>query len=220
MKMLANEIFKQIKNTLVKGKVNLVKLEDFDSPEIYANVCKLLTDLGDVKVIARIDSTKFQAFAEKQNNEWENSLDYLRDHGFVDNDNPLTMYRNEAVNESGTVLLLLMGADAAVDKGSIMDFKRISIDDIIAKVKKDYSKWFEDFLSTVNADKDDCKVIIKNIFTSIFKNTNVDVIQLSRFVDHINESSITDINDFLDEVFGTLNMWWNIPRIESDRKVA
>lgn len=215
MKMLANEIYNQIKNTLVKGKVNLVKLEDFDSPEIYANVCKLLTDLGDVKVIARIDSTKFQAFAEKQNNEWENSLDYLRDHGFVDNDNPLTMYRNEAVNESGTVLLLLMGADAAVDKGSIMDFKRISIDDIIAKAKKDYSKWFENFLSTVNADKDDCKVIIKNIFTSIFKNTNVDVIQLSRFVDHINESSITDINDFLDEVFGTLNMWWNIPRIES-----
>lgn len=215
MEMLANEIIEQITKTLVKGKVNLVKLEDFDSPEIYANVCKKLPKLENVNVIARIDNTKFQAFAAKQKNEWENALNFLKNMGFVDAENPLTMYRNEAVNETGTVLLILMGADAAVDKGSIMDFKRISIDDIIAKVKKDFSKWFENFLSTVNADKDDCRNIIKNIFTSIFKNTNVDVIQLSKFVDYINAQSITDIDVFLEEVFGTLNSWWNIPKIDT-----
>lgn len=215
MNMLVNEIIDQINKSLVKGKVNLVKLEDFDSPVIYANVCKRLSNTSDVKVIARVDSTKYQSFVAQQKNEWENALDYLNNNGYVDAINPLTMYRNEAVNETGTVLLILMGADAAVDKGSIMDFKRISIDDIIAKVKKDYSKWFSGILIDVDAETDEYKSIINNLFTSIFKNTNIDVVRLSNFVDYVSAQAVTDIDDFLEEVFATLNTWWNIPKIET-----
>ncbi len=219
MNMLVNEIINQIIKSLVKGKVNLVKLEDFDSPEIYVNVCKRLTKLTDVNVIAKVDNLKYQAFVAQQNNEWENDLDYLINNGYVDTENPLTMYRNIAVNETGTVLLILMGADAAVDKGSIMDFKRISIEDIIIKVKKDYSKWFKDLLS-VTDNGDDYKYIINNIFTSIFKSTNIDIIQLSKFVDYINAKAVSDIDSFLEEVFGSLNSWWNIPRCETFPSLA
>lgn len=213
MKMLVNEIFEQIKKGLMIDKVNLVKLENFDSPEIYADLCKKLSGLENVNVIARIENLKYQSFAVQQKNEWENALAFLNDNGYVDALNPLTMYRNKSVNETGTVLLILMGADAAVDKGSIKDFKRISIGDVTAKVKKDYSKWFNDFLMTAGADRGECRKIINNIFASVFKYTNIDVIRFSKFVDHINDSSITNMDDFLEEVFGTLNTWWNIPRI-------
>lgn len=215
MNMLVNEIIEQINKSLKNGTVNLVTLEDFDSPVIYANVCKSLNNLNGVKVIARVDNSKYQTFLAQQKNEWENSLDFLKNNGYVDEQNPLTMYRNESVNETSTLLLILMGAEAAGDNSSLKDFKRISIDDVIAKVKKDYSKWFESFLFNLDdGERDECRYIIRNIFTSVFMNINIDLIQLSNFVDYITAKSISDIDVFLEEVFGTLNTWWSIPRIE------
>lgn len=217
MKKLVNEIIAQVNNAIVDGTINLIKLEDFHSPEIYAKVCEYFSKKNDIKFVAKIDVAKYNEFQRRNNPEWEPFLKFLKDNGYVDFDNPLTKYRNAITNSNEFALLLLMGAEAAVDKGSIKDFKRIALSDIVAKVKKDYSLWFNIILENIDdPDKEkQNRQIINNICSSIYKHANVSVDVLSSFIDQLETRSVDSIEELIEIVFESLPVW-NMPRISQE----
>lgn len=66
---LVNEIIAQVNNAIVDGTINLIKLEDFHSPEIYAKVCEYFSKKNDIKFVAKIDVAKYNEFQRRNNPE-------------------------------------------------------------------------------------------------------------------------------------------------------
>lgn len=216
MKMIVNEIISLIKSQLTENTVNLVKLENFESPLIYMSVCSFFAKQENLTLIGNIETNKYNSFVNAANAKWDFALDYLRTNGFVNENVPLTKLRNDSVaNSNGTTLLLLMGAEAAVDKGSIKDFESISMVNIVEIIKKDYSRWFRGYLSSIDADTKDNRDIINNIYKAIFLYNNVDAMKLSDFADSLYDRSPEDISEITEYIFSTLNLWWEMPSIQT-----
>ena len=98
--------------------------------------------LEELKFIANLEYSKYTYFKNKNKPEWIPALEYLSDNDFAKNE-PLTFFRNQAASSNtGTTLFLLMGAETALDRGSLKDFTHISMNDIVERLKKDYSIWF------------------------------------------------------------------------------
>lgn len=140
MKKLINEIITMIENQMkVPDRTYLLKLEDFDTPVIYMEICKHFSSKSGLKFISNLEYSKFTYFKEKNKPEWIPALEYLTDNGYAKNE-PLTFFRNQAAaSNTGTTLFLLMGAETALDRGSLKDFTHISMNDIVERLKKDYS---------------------------------------------------------------------------------
>lgn len=205
-----------INNRLVSETVNLVKLENFESPIIYMSVCKYFSAKDDIKIVGVIDINKYNAFAEAGKPEWNVALDYLHTNGFVKRDVPLTKLRNDsAIQTSGTSLLLLMGAESAIDKGSIKDFYSISMADLVDRVKKDYSKWFQVYLNGIDACNDDNFEILNNIYKAVFQYNNIDIMKYSTFIDSLDNQLPETMSDLVEYIFSTLDVYWNMPSIKS-----
>ncbi len=214
MRMIVNEIIRLISSQIAENTVNLVKLENFESPIIYMSVCKYFAERDNLTLIGNIETNKYNSFVDAANSEWEGALDYLRTYGFVNENVPLTKLRNDSVtNSSGTTLLLLMGAEAAVDKGSIKDFESISMVDIVDIIKKDYSRWFRNYLTSVDADNKDNRDIINNIYKAVFQYNNVDAMRLSAFADSLYDRAPADISEIVEYIFSTLHVYWGMPSV-------
>lgn len=199
------------------GATNLVKLENFDSPIVYMSVCKYFMSNDDIKLTGIIDINKYNYFVNLHVSEWEAALDFLKTNGFVSEDIPLTKLRNDsAAYSEGTSLLLLMGAEAAIDKGSIKDFDSIAMDDLVDIIKKDYSRWFGSYLNTIDALNNDNTEIINNIYKAIFQYNNVDAVRFSDFIDSLNTSCPSNMSELVEYIFLTLDRYWNIPSIKSN----
>lgn len=219
MKKLINEIIAMIENQMkFPDRTYLLKLEDFDTPVIYMEICKHFSSIKGLKFIANLEYSKFICFKDKNNPEWIPVLEYLADNGFVQNE-PLTFFRNSAaISNDGTTLFLLMGAEKALDKGSLKDFTHISMNDIVEYLKKDYSVWFSDLLKSFNSDYSASRVCINNIYKDLFRYINIDAMQLSFFVDDLDNHNIDILDGLVEHIYGSLREFWNIPSIASNIK--
>lgn len=198
--------------------VFLVNVENFDSPIIYMELCKYFSSKTDIKLIANLEYSKYQDFVSKSNSEWNFALDYLMENNYAENI-PLTKFRNQAAeNTSEKILLLLMGSENCQDKGSLKDFNHISMNDIVSRLKKDYSLWFKDFLEDIGSDYNKCKDTINNIFKDLFRYITVDAMQYSNFIDSLDNQNIVTLDDLVAYIYETLKEYWGIPSILSNYK--
>ena len=186
MKKLINEIIKLIESQMkITNRTYLLKLEDFDTPVIYAEICKHFSSKSGLRFIANLEYSKYTYFMSENNVEWIAALEYLSNNGYAVNE-PLTSFRNSAAGSyDGTTLFLLMGAETALDRGSLKDFTHISMNDIAERLKKDYSIWFTDLLHDLSSDSEKGRDCVNNIYKDLFRHINIDAMQLSRFADDL-----------------------------------
>ena len=219
MKKLINEIIRMIENQMkVTDKTYLLKLEDFDTPVIYMEICKHFSSKSGLRFIANLEYSKYTYFRDRNIQEWIPALEYLDDNGYAKND-PLTFFRNQAAaSAAGTTLFLLMGAETALDRGSLKDFTHISMNDIVERLKKDYSIWFTDLHSDFSSDTEKSGNCINNIYKDLFRHINIDAMQLSRFVDDLDNHDIDTLEVLVEHIYGSLQQFWGIPSIRTNIK--
>ena len=143
----AEEIFKEVKKQSDKSKVSLLRIEGLDSPIIYMEICKKILSNSNINLIAKLSDEKLEKFKEKNDSNYNQAINYLREHNFIENDDPMTKIRNSIVdymNEDKKTIVLLMGTELVLDKGGLADFYCINPEIVIKKLKKDYSIWFKD----------------------------------------------------------------------------
>ena len=219
MKKLINEIINMIENQMkVPGRTYLLKLEDFDTPVIYMEICKHFSSIRSLRFIANLEYSKYTYFKDMNKPAWVPALEYLSDNGYAKNE-PLTFFRNQAaVSGIGTTLFLLMGAETALDRGSLKDFTHISMNDIVERLKKDYSIWFADLISDFSFDTEKSSNCINNVYKDLFRHINIDAMQLSRFVDDLNNHDINTLEGLVEHIYGSLQQFWGIPSIRTNIK--
>lgn len=111
-----------------------------------------------------------------------------------------------------------MGSENCQDKGSLKDFNHISVNDIVSRLKKDYSIWFKDFLEDIGCNYNKCKDTINHIFKDLFRHITVDAMKLSDFVDSLDNQEINTLDDLVVYIYGTLKEFWGIPSILTNYK--
>lgn len=219
MKKLISEIITMIENQMkIPNRTYLLKLENFDTPVIYMDICKHFSSKSGLRFIANLEYSKYSCFKGKNKQEWIPALEYLSNNGYAQNE-PLTFFRNQAAaSNTGTTLFLLMGAEAALDRGSLKDFTHISMNDIVERLKKDYSIWFTDLLNDFHSDFDKSCSCVNNVYKDLFRHINIDVMQLSRFVDDFDNHNIDTLDELVEHIYGSLKLFWGIPSIRSNIK--
>ena len=227
MKSLIQRIIQMIENQIEENTANLIKLENFESPFIYQEICDYFSKLKPIvrnetsisvdMFTALIDVRKYQDFKNSPKNSdriWTSALEYLAENGYHNEAMPLTAMRNKAAEQiDRTTIFLLMGAETAEDKGSLSDFHRISSGDIVASLKKDYSKWFDDTLVSLDANKSENYAVLKNIFKAVFKKQNIDIMTFSKFIDDIDHQTFENFEELVSYIFETLKFYWEIPSV-------
>lgn len=198
--------------------IYLVNVENFDSPVIYMELCRYFSSKTDLELIANLEYSKYKYFLDKNNNKWNYALDYLMSNGFAQNI-PLTKFRNQVAEQNGKkVLLLLMGSENCQDKGSLKDFNHISMTNIVSRLKRDYSVWFKDFLEDIGVEFSKCKDTLNNIYKDLFRLINVDAMQLSNFIDSLDNKDISSFDELVAYIYESLREFWEIPSICSNYK--
>ena len=219
MKKLINEIISMIERQMkVPDRTYLLKLEDFNTPVIYMEICKHFSSKPGLRFIANLEFSKYSYFESMSKQEWMPALDYLKNNGYAKNE-PLTFFRNQAATfTSGTTLFLLMGAETALDRGSLKDFTHISMNDIVERLNKDYSIWFFDLLCDFHSDINKSRSCINNIYKDLFRHINIDAMQLSCFVDDLDNHDIDTLDGLVEHIYSSLKEFWEIPSIKTNIK--
>lgn len=234
MKQLILLLTKQISEQIVLNNTNIVRLESFDNPIIYKAICaNLQSDDRVDSFVFKLSKEKYIAFVSAQRAEWNSALMYLHqgknvdysedmsesymDNSYVDYNNAMTKWRNESASYSGgkTVLVLLMGTEAAQDTGGLADTSfAINPQKVIYELKNDYSKWFVPVLlrNGINANKDTC-LAIHTLYRAIFSSVNIDLVKLSSFVDSLSEMTFLSAQELIGYICETLNSTWEIPSV-------
>lgn len=233
MRQLITLLTGQVKKQIVIGNTNIVRLESFDNPLVYKAVCsQLLSDEGIDVFIPKLTREKYNEFMQENKSEWYSALSFLHKgnntssenetsevfmtKSFVDYNNAITKWRNASASYSDgkTVLVLLMGTEAAQDTGGLADTSfAISPRKIITELKNDYSQWFLPILKANGLESDDARKAINTLYKAIFSSVNVDLIKLSSFVDSLTGMPFTAIQDLISYICETLNSTWSIPSV-------
>ena len=93
MKKLISEVISMIEKQMKKNSTYLLKIEDFDDPVVYMEICRHFAGRHEINFIANLEYSKYQSFCECNNPDWNFALDYLSSNGYVQ-DIPLTKFRN------------------------------------------------------------------------------------------------------------------------------
>lgn len=233
MKQLIELLTGQVKKQIVIGNTNIVRLESFDNPLVYKAVCSnLLSDESIDIFIPKLARKKYNEFMQESKLEWYSALSFLHQgnntsnedetsesfmaNSFVDNNNAMTKWRNASASFSDgkTVLVLLMGTEAAQDTGGLADTSfAISPKKVITELKNDYSQWFMPVLKANGLESDDARKAINTLYTAIFSSVNIDLVKLSNFVDSLVGIPFTAIQDLISYICETLNSTWSIPSV-------
>lgn len=222
MQFLINQIIGIIEEECENpvNQLKLIKLEDFNSPVIYMEICKHFSekrDNGEIGFVGLIDNKKYDQFVAAKNSDWKAALDYLKTNAFYRQGVPLTNLRNNCTGQNEkTTLHLLMGTETASDRNSLGEFYGISMTNLVNRIQKNYSYWFAPFLSSIEANTEEAKRVINNIYKAIFIYNNVNLFELSVFIDDLANQDIRTLRDLVEHIFKTLNKHWNMPSIKSD----
>lgn len=230
MKQLTAELIKNIENHIEAHKVNLIRLEGFDDPVLYYDICRSFTQRQEIQLISKLTIEKYRRFCSDQKFAGNAALTGLRQgtnlfdsvnmepsfklNSFVDFDGAITRWRNEAANcdEGETVLVLLMGTELAPDKGGLEDFFVLSPAGMIREIKKDYAKWFHSIIAK-NGINEDGRRALDTLYSTLFSYINIDLVKLSAFVDSLDSETFSTAQELINHICETLNSTWGIPSV-------
>lgn len=202
--------------------VAIIRLEGFENPIIYKEICKYLKSHSNIKLKAKLAKEKYDEYKAANNNSWIQSIKFLEENDYVDFDGAMTKWRNSSTEiekvDSVKNLVLLMATEAVPDKGGLADFYKITPENVLEKVKKNYSTWFMDSIPNDNSDKD-AKKAINTFFKGLFKNININLLVLSNLADSIEDETIFSIDELIQVICSRLAIDWSIPNIIMEKKV-
>lgn len=234
MKQLISVITAQILQQIKENEINMVRLENFDNPVIYKSVCENLRSSNQISnFVAKLTYEKYGQFLESASPNWTQSIMFLQqgDNAFysemrtaeyeklsyIDFEQAITKWRNEPPNmpQGQTSLILLMGTDAALDDaGSLEDTTFvISPREIITLLSANYSEWFSGILAENSFDNDEARRAIHTLYRALFANANVNIFQLSKFIDDLHDMQFASCQELIGHICETLNKIWSIPSI-------
>ena len=138
--------------------VTIIRLEGFENPVIYKEICKYLKSYSKINLKAKLAKEKYEEYKAANNDSWIQSIKFLEDNDYVDFDGAMTKWRNNSTEiekvDGIRNLVLLMATEVVPDKGGLADFYKITPESVLEKVKKNYSAWFMDSIPNDNSDKD------------------------------------------------------------------
>ncbi len=206
MKAYINIVIKLIENQYGNEiDFSLIKLESFNSPKVYLEVCEFLKNKYADNFVGKLSRQKY--FVWRNINLFEEDLDKLTKSGFVEINENLTKWRNDSFIENSQRWILLMGTEEVEDKGGLEEFYTISPATIESYVGDEYSK----LLKALGVNlKDDEEIIFNTIYKTLFKFVQKDLALLSEFLEkHYNEDFLVLISN----VYSSLYEYWNMPNI-------
>jgi len=202
--------------------VTIIRLEGFENPIIYKEICKYFKAISKIKLNAKLSKEKYEEFKEANINNWLQSIKFLEENDFVDFEGAMTKWRNNSteIEKEDNIknLVLLMATEAVPDKGGLADFYKITPESVLRKVKKNYSAWFMDSIPNNNSDKD-AKKAINTFFKGLFKNININLLVLSNLADSVEDETLFSIDELIQVICSRLDRDWSIPNIIMEKKV-
>lgn len=215
MRKYTENMLSLIAKQIVPGKTNLIRIEGVESPLVYQSIVKALTNRFAEDLHAALSGEKYAQFRENAGSAGNAVLDWFVSEGIVLSHDTLTYMRNKAANEptNHTSIYLLMGAEAVQDRGGLEDFTSIATAELAAQLSEDYSVWFKDTFTRYGFDTTYLKTI-HTIYKTIFSAVRIDAMQLSFFVDKLDEMIFDSPRDILQAIYNSLDRYWHIPRIE------
>lgn len=232
MTKLIDSFIRKILLQVKSQKTSLIRLEGIDDIEIYYHICKYFSNLSELdNCIIKITKEKFDEFCSKSSNhialnfflQGKNTVlddpvtESYRINSYVDYDNAITKYRNQAPEneDDKTVLILLLGTEEAQDEGSLSETSYlITPQEIIDDLRVNYSNWFESLLEANNIKTDDVLKSINTIYKALFSDFNTDIVKLSTFIEDSGNLSFSTGQEFINHIFETLKDYWNIMSIK------
>lgn len=238
MKQLISVITEQILRQVNPNEINMVRLERFDNPIIYRAVCENLRHSTKIKaLVPKLTVEKYHQFMSEDNPNWQKALIYLHkgdnqtydsnggatyfEKSYVDLEQAITKWRNEAPNLVAGSLVLLMGTEAAPDDtGSLKDTTFvISPRELIAWLSSDYSAWFQSVLSDNSISAKEVNAAIHTLYRTIFSRVNTNLFRFSEFIDSLNATQFSTGQELIEHICETLNITWGIPSIVDSKYV-
>ena len=230
MRTYSNKIYEQIKGQITNSTSGtiLIRLEGFETPILYRDICEKLSKASQVNVIARLSREKYEQFCMRNQPEWQKALNQLKENNWIDFDGTATKSRNESATYNHTEernLVLLMGTEVIEDRGSLEDFYFISPQLLLDDLKKDYSLWFHElfesygFSLTKGRGKSDEVKAINTYFKELFRYVNISLLSFSNMIDDLMQIQFINVDEVLQEISANLNKYWGIMNIEDEKLV-
>lgn len=153
---------------------SLIKLENFQNPELYYKLCKKLADeldCSDIRMVAKLSRERYQEWSKEK--KYKSDLELMKSAGYVEEIGSLTKWRNDnfLTIKNERMVIILMGTEKVVDKGGLLDFYTISPETIERSVGENYSEFFHG----LNSD------VINNIYRNLFYYVEKDLYKLDQF---------------------------------------
>ncbi|MBS6022526.1 MAG: ATP-binding protein [Paeniclostridium sordellii] len=221
MNKYVEEIVFEIEKQAKKGELSLIRIEGIDTPIIYKEVCEYLNKSNKYNLIAKLSIEKYDKFEDRKLPTWQYAIDYLKDNEYIDLDGSMTKIRNSSVDflsNNKKTIILLMGTELVLDKGGLADFYCISPETILKKLKKDYSSWFRELFED-NDFKDEYRKGIHNIFKTLFKSVNIDLIKYSNLIEKLETKTYHSEQELCEDIYYNLDLYWGIPSIKNIDKM-
>lgn len=215
MRKYTETMLSLIAKQIVSGKTNLIRIEGVESPLVYQTIVKSLSAKYSDDLHAALSGEKYAQFKENASAVDNPVLDWFAKEGIVLESDTLTYMRNQAANEptNHTSIYLLIGAEAVQDRGGLEDFTSIVTAELTAQLSVDYGMWFKETFERYGFDPAYLKTI-HAIYKTVFSAVRVDAMQLSLFVDKLDEMVFDSPREILQTIYDSLDRYWHIPRIE------
>ena len=214
MKKYVEAMLALIAQQIVPGRTNLIRIEGVEHPAVYQAICKALNARYAGDLHAALSGEKYAQFKAAQSADSQ-VLPWFEANGLVLRRDTLTWMRNQAANEPAdkTSVYLLMGAEAVQDRGGLEDFTSIMTSELAKQLSADYSAWFKGLFDAHGFDPAHLKTI-HAIYRALFSAILVDTMQLSCFVDALQDMVFDAPEEVVGVIYNTLDRYWHIPRIE------
>lgn len=177
----------------------MVRIDGFEDVRFYDNLAHRISiafSSSELSVDIKLAKNKWEYF--KKNAENTSYVQSLHQNGWVADHESITRYRNLHTSN----LMVLMGTESEEDKGGLLNCFCITPDTILTELDGNFSEVF----SYLDSFSDDEKAIINKLYKDLFAYVPADIYKLSGIADEW-ENQISNLNDFVELFFSTLNVW-------------
>ena len=177
----------------------MIRIDGFENVRFYDGLAHRISaafaDSG-LSVDIKLAKNKWEYF--KKNARETSFVQSLQQNGWVADHESITRYRNLHTSN----LMVLMGTESEEDKGGLLNCFCITPDTILIELDGSYSEVF----AYLDSFSDDEKAIIDRLYKDLFAYVPADIYKLSDIADEW-ENQISNLNDFVELFYSTLNRW-------------
>ena len=177
----------------------MIRIDGFEDVKFYDSLAHRISVTFsnlDFSVDIKLAKNKWEYFKKSAAN--SSYVQSLQQNGWVADHESITRYRNLHTSN----LMVLMGTESEEDKGGLLNCFCITPDTILTELDGNYSEVF----SYLESFSDDEKAIIDKLYKDLFDYMPADIYKLSGIADEW-ENQISNLNDFVELFFSTLNVW-------------